>query len=59
MKPGSLMIFGASAGVVGGIASLASASYDATVMIFAAGCLFGKGYAIWEARTALRDGVGE
>lgn len=51
MTPRSLMILGASAGSVAILASfLPDFSSSVSLVIFACGVLFGKGYGIWEAR---------
>ncbi|MFP5078250.1 hypothetical protein ACLE20_13160 [Rhizobium sp. YIM 134829] len=49
MNPAGLMLIGAAVGIVGIIASALSQT-DVSVMLFAAGALFGKGYGIWEVK---------
>lgn len=53
MRPASLMIVGATVGIfqlfLASLLPLQSQA-DFTVLVFAAGALFGKGYGIWEAR---------
>lgn len=53
MRPASLMVVGATVGIfqlfLASLLPLQSQA-DFTVLVFAAGALFGKGYGIWEAR---------
>ncbi len=52
MTAKALMILGATAGVVGAVASIVS-PIGATVMLFVAGALFGKGYGVWEKKSEI------
>ena len=55
MKPKSLMLIGAAAGITAGVISIFWADTGSfTVLAFAGGSLFGKGYGVWETREALR-----
>jgi hypothetical protein len=49
MNPGGMMILGAMCFVAGLAVSISG--QDATVICFASGALFGKGYGIWEERS--------
>lgn len=53
MTPKTYMVLGAVAAIVSALMSIGS-DIDASVMLFAAGALFGKGYGVWEERNRSR-----
>lgn len=58
MKPGSLILLGATIGIVSVIiAAVARDAAHVAVLLFVAGSIFGKGYGVWEERTG-RDALG-
>lgn len=57
MKPRDLMIIG----TIGFCAAILRYALDGgdgstVIFLFASGCVFGKGYGVWEARQALKGG---
>lgn len=53
MRPKALMILGSFVGVFA--AAMDVAGLHSSVLLLAAGALFGKGYGVWETRAALSE----
>lgn len=58
MRPREMMLLGVASAVVASLMIFSGHDFgQASAMLFAGGCVFGKGYGVWEERTSRRNAL--